>query len=96
MFAQWRKHIPYLQIIMIPLCRITKKTTDFQWEQEKRKAFETTCKFIYVHVSMTNVEITDILFMDIVYWIYNLYNYMNIIYEYIFIGEYGNWELVVK
>lgn len=32
----------HLQIIMIPLCSVTKKATDFQWEQEKRKAFETT------------------------------------------------------
>lgn len=49
---------------MIPLCGVTKKATDFQWEQEKRKAFETTCKFIYVNVSMTNIEIIDILIMD--------------------------------
>lgn len=95
MFSQRRNHIPYLQIIIIPLCRVTKKATDFQWEQEKRQALETTCKFLYVHVSMTNAEITDILFMDIVYWIYKLY-YMNIVYEYTFIGEYGNWELVIK
>lgn len=49
MLAYLRHYIPYLQIIMKPLCGVTRKAADFQWGQECRKAFKRQCNLISEH-----------------------------------------------
>lgn len=65
MFTYWRNHIPYLQIIMKLLYRVTKKAAELQWGQEKREAFEMACNHISEHVTLTNIKPDDSLIIDI-------------------------------
>jgi hypothetical protein len=46
LFGYWRIHIPYLQIIMQPLYKVTRKASDFVWGEEQKLAFQTATKFI--------------------------------------------------
>lgn len=36
----WRMHIPNYSLIVNPLCQVTGKKNDFQWDLEQLQAFE--------------------------------------------------------
>jgi hypothetical protein len=46
LFGYWTIHIPYLQIILQPLCKVTRKVSDFVWGEEQELAFQTATKLI--------------------------------------------------
>jgi hypothetical protein len=46
LFGYWRMYIPYLQIILQPLYKVTRKASDFVWGEEQKLAFQTATKFI--------------------------------------------------
>lgn len=67
MSGDWRSHIPYLQIIMKSLRRVTRNAVHSQWGQEHREAFETAWKLISEHATLINIKQNDTLITCIIF-----------------------------
>ncbi|XP_059120184.1 uncharacterized protein LOC131911818 [Peromyscus eremicus] len=67
LFAYWRQHIPYLQIILQPLYKITKKAQDFEWDQNCENAIKLVLEYINQYSHLYYIQPGDHVFVDILY-----------------------------
>lgn len=67
LFAYWRQHIPYLQAILQPLYKITKKAEDFVWTDECEQAVKLVLEYIKTYQQLSFIQDEDKIIIDILY-----------------------------
>ncbi|XP_029424789.1 uncharacterized protein LOC115072250 [Nannospalax galili] len=67
LFSYWRQHIPYLQVLLQPLYKITKKAEEFTWGKEQEQAVKVTLEYIAQFRNLNFVQPDDTIIIDLLY-----------------------------
>jgi hypothetical protein len=67
LFVYWRIHIQYLQIILQPLYKVTRKASDFVCGKEQKLAFHNAIKFISEFSQLYVIGPSDMVTLDIIF-----------------------------
>uniref|UniRef100_M3Z4H7 Reverse transcriptase domain-containing protein n=1 Tax=Mustela putorius furo TaxID=9669 RepID=M3Z4H7_MUSPF len=52
LFGYWRKHIPYMQAILTPIYKITRRAADFKWTSVEQRAFQIAKNMMLLHKNL--------------------------------------------
>jgi hypothetical protein len=65
LFGYWRLHIPYLQLILQPLYKVTRKASDFEWGIEQQNTFKTMIQYISDFKQLHTIQPNNTITIDI-------------------------------
>lgn len=67
MFGYWRQYIPYLQLILQPLYKITRKSEAFDWGTEQKEAFDIVIQYIKDFQQLAYIGPNDCVYIEVLY-----------------------------
>lgn len=67
MFGYWRHHIPYLQVILQPIYKVTRKASDFCWDIPQKTAFDQAKEYISLYSQLFVPQQGDTIVLDILF-----------------------------
>lgn len=67
LFGYWKHHIPYLQILLTPIYKVTRKATEFVWGEAQEKALKQVKEYIQMFRQLGIPLQTDTIVLEVTY-----------------------------
>lgn len=67
LFGYWKNHIPYLQILLAPMYKVTRKAQDFVWGKEQQDAFHTALSYMKLYAQLYILQPDEEFVIDILF-----------------------------